>query len=666
MKLVALFAVALAVAAPASAQSFLNAYQTKVRRLSTAIDQSPLNADLKLDFRNKLNKIHLGACNGTGGVEAYLAVEATHCGDSSASKIEDANDKIDSLGDALNDAIKQYGKKDMRQLYGPKVAALKTKIEGAKSIDANDKKALNERIRALSDLLAAPNTPAEKVDDTLQKLSDDVDAAIALSAEKGESVGFLNAFAAAQKKLKTKIETSKLAKPLQDDFTAQLNAIEQGACHPNAKSGDQEVGVENAARVGLRDCHGTPSSLEKAQDAQNALSDAVDAAIKTDGTKSLVDIYAPKVAALQAKIKAANIDKTDSNALTAEFTDFNDGLNGKGWGAAIKRGADAAVSFDDLKRRQKDTEDLVQKAADKFQKLSDDVDAAVALSKEKGESVGFATKLLSDVEALKSKVNATKLDQAFKTDFLRRIDQIKKDACTPKDGSKDASGKGAWADGGARGFTKPADCKTSASLVETAETALSQVSDDLAAAVTADGTKTLAEIYKPKLDALTKQLDGSTISADNRKPLDERIKNFNDAVAKAVAKSGSPRQSGRGLSQDPKLLKATEDTVQAASDLFDKLSADVAAAIKLSPIADADAKVLIQKLTALKTTITGSALKASDSSPLARRADELTSKLRMTVGSRPNSDDANDAYNALVADYQSALAAAAAAKPTAN
>ncbi|HXS99367.1 MAG TPA: hypothetical protein VN915_01700 [Elusimicrobiota bacterium] len=643
-------ALALLIPASAFAQTFVQNYHTKAGKVSDAIKSSGLNADLKASFEGRLAKINEKVCGQGFALERFIGSPTlSNCPGISTSKVEDANDALDALSDDLADAIKKDAGKTEAQLYAPKLALLKQKVQSSK-IDKDDQKALLDRIdnfdkgnalKGMTTYVAEKGEKgakgdAAKLDEKFQKLSDDVDAAIDLAKDKAEAEGFAKAFQSKADALKTKISGSKLAAPIQQDFQSQLTAIEKAACEPAAgakRPAGLSAGIAEKAAKGV--CRGTPSSLDKGTDALATLSDGVDEAIKADGAKSLADIYKPQTAALKTKLTKASVDRADMDALNKRIDDFTKSLED------IKNDAKVGALAGKPALRGRKTEDAVQTAADTFQKLSDDVDAAVALAQANKGSDSFYTDLQKQLTALDAKVKATKLDPAFKSDFDARAAKIVADVCPTAAGRK--------------GFDMKGCDKAAPSKISAAQTALDKLSDDVDAAAKSDGTETLAAVYKPKLAALKTQLTKSRVSSENQKPLLKRIDSFDsDILSKATSRI-------RG----EKKVKGSEDEVQKASDLYDALAADVAAAIKLSPMSKADAAALNVKVVQLAGTIAGNGiLDAKTKADFAKRTSALEAQLKGSP--LPNPDDANDAYNAINNDYQSALQTAAAAKTPAK
>src|SRR5262249_6582727 len=139
----------------------------------------------------------------------------------------------------------------------------------------------------------------------------------------------------------------------------------------------------------------------------------------------------------------------------------------------------------------------LDKLDDRLQALSDEIDGAIQLAKDQDAACGLGQQLQDRVQALRAKIAGSKLSPDFKQDFDKQIaEQLNKINCRAHRQGK-------------QGFMEAkrlAPCKADLSKIEDADDQLKQISDAVDAAVKADGSKSLAELYGPKIDALKKKI----------------------------------------------------------------------------------------------------------------------------------------------------------------
>jgi hypothetical protein len=539
MKILPLFSLALCLAASVSAQTFVATFLNKVKTASEAIKASKLAPAIQTDFQNRLTKIQDKACAATAsGSAASVAGKACNA---TPEKIEEATDALSALSDDLAAAVTADGSKGLPQLYAPKLAALTAELNAAKlPVDAADRKPLDKRIADFPNLLKSGNPglvtgkPKQDIvtaaDEQFNKLKDDVDAAVALAADKSNSVGFFTAFQAKVKKLQTAIGASKLDKAIQMDFSTKLGAINDSVCSGTAVS---KLSIGFTADGLKKACpQATASAVEAADGKVDDLTAALTQAIADDGTKSLGALYAPKIKALQVVLAAAKIPDNDRKNLTGRITAFQESLSTAKQASAVSMAA-------------RTHGDPVQDAADTYQKLSDDVNAAVALSKDKDEAGGFVKGFETKVGALQKKIAGSRLNAAFQQDFTAKLNAIVTATC------------------GSPMSAQAVTCaKYTPSKLEAADGQLATLSDSVDDAIKNLGTETLTILYKDKIAALDTELNTGGINSTDLRALQGRLQSFKNLLTS---------KAGPGV-----------DLVAKASDTYDALKADADAAVALS------------------------------------------------------------------------------------
>jgi hypothetical protein len=333
---------------------------------------------------------------------------------------------------------------------------------------------------------------------------------------------FSQQLVAAAKKISDKITASKLNTSLKSDFTRQLSTIMSDA---GCRTGSGMPGPDPCANA-------TPSAIQQAEGKLNKLSDAVDQAIKDDASKSMLQIYQQRIDALRRNIETAKVDPADKQKLERRLMDFQALLNGKSAGRPLS------------------PED-----ADKTLKaIADDLAAAIDLNQKTGTiAAGFLTK----VDALKKKIEGTKLNAQFKNDFLGQLSTILSHVCS--------NGMSSGAKAG------PTSCSNATpSAIANAEGELAKLEAAVDKAVQDDGGKDMSQIYKPQIEALITKLARSKVDPNDAQKLRRRIDEF---AMLTTGKGGTGTGSGRpGGPVTPEMLQKT----------FQQLSDDVDAAILLA------------------------------------------------------------------------------------
>ncbi|MCU1311941.1 MAG: hypothetical protein JWO20_3066 [Candidatus Angelobacter sp.] len=350
------------------------------------------------------------------------------------------------------------------------------------------------------------------------------------------------------KKVGQKILTSKLNPSVKGDFNQQLATILADAgCHQVSGKGPDAC------------ASATPSAIQQAEGKLNKLSDAVDQAIKDDGAKSMSLIYLPKITELRRQITAAKVDVADKQKLERRLGDFEASLGGK---------TGRPVSPED---------------ADKTLKgIADDLATAIDLNQKSGT---LADGFMAKADALRKKIEGAKLNQQFKSDFLKQLNAIVGQVC-PAGGS-----------GPATAGVKGACGRATPSAIQKGESDLAKLEADVDKAVQEDGGKDMSQIYRPQIDALTAKLDKSKVDPSDRQRLLERMRNF---LVLAGGKGGVGPGSRTGAPITPEELQKQ----------FQQLSNDVDAAILLAENSKSKtfADDFIRKAGDLKKKIDGSRL----------------------------------------------------------
>jgi hypothetical protein len=549
------------------AQTFAQTFIAKSAKLEQAIKSSSLNSSLKDGFTRKLDKVLTDA--------KCVKAEKITCEHATPSLIDTAQDAADSLSDELADAIKADAGKSLSDLYKPKTDALIASLNKS-AVDAKDRSKLLDRIAAFTDGLKKTQTggkthwadSAADAQDKYQSLADDVGAALQLSSVAGESGGFAQAFAAKAAKARTNISASALAAAFKDDFNRRLNKI-----FTDAKC--DEKALKSASKT---PCPGaTPTMIESAQEALDTLSDDLSSAIASDGSKSLADVYKPMTDALVASLVASQIDGKDRTALVSRVNEFQAGL-----AMAARLGAPAGA---------RGAADPAAAARKKYQALAADVGAALEMAAAGPDSGGFVATFLGKVKTIHAAIAASPLAPPFKRDFDGRLDKVLAGAkCT---GGADALAQAA------PGSQKGLCAMATASTIESAQEALEVLSIDLAGAIKADGGKSLADVYKPKTDALTKTLQNSTVDATDRTGLIANISAFQNSLDRSLKVEAAGASGGA-------------DPAASAQDRFDTLTKNVNAAIELSPISPDAAALDLRKLRDLSEKLIAASLPPGD------------------------------------------------------
>jgi hypothetical protein len=489
--------------------------QSAAAALDAKIAKTHLADSFKKDFHRQVAVIQTAA-----GCAFIARTESYDCSTAALSKVEKADADLAALSAAVDAAVKTDGTQTLAQLFAPKIAKLSATL-AATTLAPSDKATFQARIEAFQKGLgvapasalkgALPESP-ESAQASLDALAANIAEAVAL-IPKGQTL--LQDYNAKQAAARTAILTSKLAQPFHADFLKQLDAIDSALCAGASRMAAKDL-------VGTGKCFVSMLKLEDAVEKTAALSDAVAAAVKTDGSKSLSALYQPKIAALRLQI--AKIDAQDQTDLKKEIDAF----------------AATLAPAPSLSAR---TPEAVEAA---YEKTSGDVAAAVELAK---TQKNFVAALDAKIAALQAKVAASKLNAAFKTDFANKLTvAIKPAGCDIAALARQMSCKGA----------------ASASAIAAVEDNLAKLSDDVAAAIKADGTQSLSDLYAPKVEKLSAMLAASKVDAADLTKLTNRIKAFT-----ASLKAG-PGGLGKGV------------TVDSVADAFSQLTDDVQAAIDLS------------------------------------------------------------------------------------
>ena len=98
--------------------------------------------------------------------------------------------ELDAFAKRVDDTIAADGSKSMKDLYQPKLDALSKKVADAR-IDPTDRSTLDRRIhdlrRTIEQVGPKGGPTLDMIDADLAKLTQDIDAAIALNAERGKA-----------------------------------------------------------------------------------------------------------------------------------------------------------------------------------------------------------------------------------------------------------------------------------------------------------------------------------------------------------------------------------------------------------------------------------------------------------------------------------------------
>ena len=512
-----------------------------------AIRKSVLADAFKIDFRARLSGIMKKAgCRANQEAGAVAEGAPFFCAAAGPQAVLTAMDEIAKLNVELDKTVKADGAKTLSEVYAERAKELTAEIDSSGLAQA-DKTAFLNRLKTFQASLvrdgknggvAAGKTPSLSVEEARTQfaaLAADVKEAISLAA-KGQTL--MQEYTAQSKALHGDIEKSVLAASFKNDFEKQLAAIDREVCPQSSKIGGSAAG----AKGGVCGPVAAEAGLESLKDLRDAFAEAV----KTDGGKTLAEIYGPKVDALKEAAKGARIDADDMATLNKRFETFTSALSGKGapLGETVSKiGLGGAPT--------------PEKAESDFAALKAEVDAAVKLAATPGR---FDATLVANVKKFDEELKASRLNVDLKNEFGgERNTALSSVECLTH--SAEAAGAAAG------------KCAmiTFVDILE-AEKNLAALAAKLEKAITKDGSKSMSELYANKIERLTDKLDASSVDATDKAKLQARIKTFAADLKDADA-AGSMTGAGAG-----KKRFTAEDAEEAWSQLKD----DVAAAIDLS------------------------------------------------------------------------------------
>lgn|GEM_PF-5255326 len=508
------------------------------------IEATKLNEAFKADFVRQLGEIMKAAKCREGSASMGAGAGKTgkggayECAAATPDTILPALEALDKLAAAVDKAVLTDGSKTLAEVYTEKIKEL-TKELGGSTLAAADKKAFETRIDDFTKKLKAGGgskgsigkgiggaemTP-EEARSTFDGLKAEIKEAISLAA-KGETLQ--QEYAKEAKALSEKIKTSVLAESFKADFERQLAAIDKDVCPAGTK------GAGLGVKTGAAACG--PVAAEAGLESLKDLSAAVDAAVKDDGSKTLSQIYGPKVDALKSKTAGAGMDAADKNRLDATLKTFEDALRGP-MGAGMGEAKTGKPGM------------TPEKAESDYDELKAEVDAALKLAKTPGE---FATTLAEHEKKLLEQIKSSKLNSELKAEFnSREADAVSSVKCVVH--------------GAGMGAGKGSACKETFVEILEAETSLASLDKDLDKAIQKDGSKSMYALYETKITRLTDKLEASNVDATDKAKLKARIEKF---AADLKDSDGGKR--------------AKPFTAEDAEETFDQLKDDVSAAIDIA------------------------------------------------------------------------------------
>ncbi|MBI3507714.1 MAG: hypothetical protein HY059_23010 [Proteobacteria bacterium] len=476
--------------APARAAGTLGQnFMDAFAKAAAKLDGAQLDRSYAMNFRARLSDI----------LKEAGCPSPKQCETAKPTALEAAMAKLEKLNAEIEATVKAAGHDSVAKTMQPKLDALKNKIDGSK-LAAADKSNLRTRITNLASSMKYMQLP--KIEADLAALAEDVDAAIALAGEDGAAAGIGKMFIAKAEKAMKRLDESPLNRTLKMDFGRKIEALIEKVCYGRGEKGKKISIAAKGVRADGR-CLADPSTAQKAEGDLETLSAAVEAAVKEDGSKSMGEIYKTKVDALKSKL--AKVDASLAHPVEIKLDAF-------------------LKSF--TASRRVDAPDAA------FDKLSAEVDAVVALAAEYGKVKTLAAGFLAKAGKVELKLRDSKLNKETGREFGRRLNGIAHDA-------------------GCEAATPAAKCKTAdAAKLAKADDKLDRLSADIDKAIAEDGSKSMEQIYKPKIDALDAKVQGSTLASADKSRLRQRLMRFLSGLKGPVGQASKIEEEFKGIEAD--------------------------------------------------------------------------------------------------------------------
>ena len=520
MKRTLIAAAAFAAALPLllAAQSLGQDASNRLNALSRKFNETRVEPGVRQEYQLKLQQIGKStSCvdptgkGGAGGFECRMATPQ---------QIESAKAQAAQLERDFDALVKELAGRNLKAYYDPKLQELGQKIDMGR-LDRGETEPLKLRIRnfyltgATGSAKAGGDSPAE-LESRFKQLAADVDAAIKLSADSKSNDSFGMQYQQKANTVDTKIRASRLNMTVREDLLRDFNAMTAPVM--------RTLGGASRAPGKL-----SPTEWAAAMAELDAFAKRVDDTIAADGSKSMKDLYQPKLDALSKKVADARIDPTDRSTLDRRIHD-------------LRR------TIEQVGPKGGPTLDMID--AD-LAKLTQDIDAAIALNAERGKAQSVLAAFEAKWSGLDKKITGSRLHAAFKEDFHYQAQMIANNVRCANAKSGAASG-GPLCNARDVDFTKLAEANAQVD-------ALSAAVDN---AITAYGSKSLRDIYEPMQREQRDRLMRSRVPPPDRSRLEQRLSMFmRDLDAPQGRRSQSP------------------DTIKAA---FQMIVADIDAAIRLS------------------------------------------------------------------------------------
>jgi hypothetical protein len=286
----------------------------------------------------------------------------------------------------------------------------------------------------------------------------------------------------------------------------------------------------------------TPAEFAKADADLNAFNTRVDETILADGSKSFKDIATAKLDALSAKIRAANLDRTDAAPLETGI-------------AAARKDIDTVIANVQKKQAGLTFDQFEERLA----RLAMEVDSTIALAANRGKAKTLMEAFTNKANALNSKITQARLNNFFTNDFVFTLTEITvrlPENCRTSHNSKQ---------------TMPCDIAT---LLE-GDKRLDALSSTVDTVITTYGTKSVEIIYGTALREAATKLNQSKVGAADKMRLSRNMMPIQDMIKQADI---SPRVSPNAAQADRRTKFSPEqlhNDVQAAIN-------EIEAAIRLA------------------------------------------------------------------------------------
>ena len=444
-------------------------FASDVDKAAQKLHNSRLTRAVVDDFVQRLSQLaHDAGCRNSPQLSG-----TTNCAGAGAAAIQRGETALARFNSDLDAAIATDARKSLASLLHNALEDVNNKLKTA-NLAAGDRTSLQRRyddfVHSLSIPTGQPSEAAAR--QTLQQISDDIDAAAALD-KNGKTV--LGDLTKAYNTLHLKIQNSILQTGFKGELYSQLDALISPDCLLRALKANAAV---------PHGCVVDPTTTQSAIGQIAQLSATVDKDVTTYGKKSPPEYYRALAEALRKQVTASRLQASDKTALDRRIENFESTLTGL-------VGGSSHVS-------------PVERIDSAYQSLLAEVNAALSLSGDKETLF----KTLSDAYAkLNKQVSASKLDKSIQRDFTSRAQSIVQNAGCQVQGAL--------------------SCRAADPVkIQQAVQELTNLGNAVAQAVATYGTKTLAQYYGPLLEALRKRVTSSKIGADDKNALERRIQDF--------------------------------------------------------------------------------------------------------------------------------------------